>query len=58
MAFLGLYLKYMTFGDIKTAILKDFKTCAKIKLKPNMCGALEELQWNSAILWNLLWKLL
>lgn len=47
----------MTFDDIKIAILKDFKTCAKIKLKPNVCGALEELQWNSAILWDLLWKL-
>jgi len=58
MAFISLYLKYMTFGDIKIAILKDFKTCAKIKLKVNMCRILEELQWDSAILWNLLWKLL
>ena len=48
----------MTFGDIKIAILKVFKTCAKINLKTNVCGTLEELQWNSAILWDLLWKLL
>ena len=58
MTFISLYLKYMTFGDIKIAILKVFKTCAKINLKTNVCGTLEELQWNSAILWDLLWKLL